>query len=765
MHVFQEVVMHAKQDVSGPKHRDSHPDQMEFYNKLEQLRPMMREEGLDRCFQFFRDEIWHREHHRHTNLVKALATDLLRGVAEEKAKDMYSDKWPSTAQIIEMLQQIGSPHAPQLAGKMILDLIEGILATTSLQIDVAKKQELLEDLVDTWIVFSRHGLNPDTSSVSTSQEAQFRLPELNGTQLRYLADRNDFLGALGLVFGHADWSNTNHFRAATLATFVLLVDSGHSNASIRLKARPFLVSVGRVLAAIPKGPSILPTILASRPQILSYAIKVWKPIVTQLNLWNSHPNAATSDMEDRIISGNFAKDVAMDPEHFQRQLSRALLMGSAAEVEATWTKYWGEKDMPDEVRATQMRRHQALFNAFILAFTAVRRTQRALDVWDAMARIGVPTTLDTWEAMLEGFKKAKNVAGLEGAWKKLLASGAQLNEKIWRTRISGLMESREPEAGLRALKELAEQSKRPNAVPFNIDVVNSVVLGLIRLNNAMPVVREVLQWASEYNAPPDIFTYNILLRPMVQEGNSAQIQRLLQLMQAQGIPPDVTTFTIFLDGIVIAGRDKSPDEKVEMYRGLVQDMESADITPNMDIIGRLIHLIIKDGQQTARHTQGAVGAILQYAKKRNIKLSRHVYTILVEYYLSQTPPAVREVDQLLSDHKLLVLNATSGLDRIFWERVVSGFAAAGEVDRAFNTVRRIQGLGTAMTLDSLHTVLQGLVNRGRTEDARELATRVAQERLAQEKVRDYGDPGRFWRHRFWGLASDYKLYKVPRALD
>lgn len=761
MDVFQEVVkQRANQDGSVGRHRDNSPDQIEFYKKLEQMKPMMAEESLHRCFQFFLNEVWSKEEYRSSDLLKIRATELLRRVAMEKAKDMYSDKWPSMAQITDMIHKIGSSHMVKVA-EMVLTLVESILACTSLQIDAAKKQQLLEDLVETWIVFSRHGLNPDTSSLSTSQEAQFRLPEINGTKLDGYVTRNDSLGALGLVFGHTVSSQNREFQAAILATFVLLVDPAHSNVSIRLKARPFLASVGRVLAAVRTSKNTLANVFKSRPQILWYVIKSWKSTVAHLSHWIPSSASATSKIEDRIIEGKFGKDVTMDPSHFQQRLSSALLMGSAASVEAVWTEYWGESDVPDEERATGMRRHPALFNAFIGAFTAIRRPQRALDVWDAMAGIGINATLDTWAAMLEGFKKAKDPAGLEGVWKKLVASGAQLNGRVWRARISGLMESREPQAGLRALKELAEQSERPGGVPFTIDVVNAAVAGLIRLN-AMPAAQEVLQWASNYEVSPDIFTYNILLRSLVRGGSAAQIESLLQLMRTEGIEPDAATFTTLLDGLVVASRDKSPEQRLTMFRTFIDDMEQAGAVANIDTLGRMIHLLIRDGQQTLHHTQGVVGAILRYAKTRNLRLSRHIYTLLVDYYFSQTPPAIEKVIELIMDPKALVLNATGGLDRVFWERVIGGFSSAGEVDRAFDLFRQIHDLGTALTLDCLETLLRCLVGRGQMTEARELVAMVAQERGASENSRERGPRGRFWRHGFWGFASDYNLFTMPK---
>lgn len=764
--MFRHAVQHHnRQDGPVTKQRDRFPDEVDFFNSLERLRPMMNDESLDRCFHFFLDKVWSKVSYRSSSLLKNRGIILMQRVAEEKSKDMYNDKWPSMAQITQITQEMGSLRPIDLSG-MIIALIESIIASSSLRADytsdeahqkaLTRKQELLEDLVDTWIIFSRNRLNPDISSLSPSQEAQFRLPEIHRIKLQMFAKQGDLSAALGLVLPNSLPSSNSNVHAAALATFVLLVDSSHSNPSIRRKAKPFLVSIGRVLAAFQtKNPS-LEKIFQPFPQTLWYVMRSWSSLITKLHQLIPSPVSVTHELEDRIINGSFGEAVALDPRHFQKRLSSALLMGDVGSVEAVWVQYWGEGDVPDERRALEMRRHPKLFDSFITVFTALRRPQRALDVWNAMTRIGIGVTLETWTAMIEGFRKAKNPVGLEGVWKKLVASGMQLDHKAWRTRVSGLMDCGEPQAGLQALKELAEQSKQRGGVSLTIESVNAAVAGLIRLN-AMTAAMEVLQWASEYGVNPDIFTYNILLRPLLQSGKTAQVESILQLMRAQGIQPDATTFTALLDGFIVSSRNKTPDERMSMMREFMDNMEKAGVNVNIDTLGRMIHLLIRDGQQTIHHTKGVVGAILEYAEKKSLRLSRHIYTILVEYYFSKNPPDVDAVNELIMDPKGLILGATGDLDRVFWERVIKGFASVGDGDRAFGLFQQINSLGTALTLDCLETLLRCLVSQDKMLEARTLAMTVAKDRRNSEQQRQIEGPHRFWRHRFWGLAHDLKL--------
>lgn len=767
--MFEKVVKQTSQpDGPAMEQRDRFASQVDFFNNLEKLRPMMKEESLDRCFQFFLDRLWSNTEYRDHGGLKNRATFLLRKVAMEKAEDMYNDKWPSTAQITHILMEIGSSNGSKVSD-MIFALVESILASGSTPVDhasveaasnpSARKQELLNDLIETWMVFSRAGLDTRESSSSTPQ---FRLPELHDVKLEGFAKRGNLSAALSAVFGLPSTPTFEKFHAAIIATFVLLLDPAYSSLPIRQKAKPFLISVARALAAIRLPQSALARVFEHRPQILWYVMKNWSPLTYQLHRWSKSPTSTTSELENRIMNGKIGEAVAVDPKHFKTQLSGALLMGDAESVENLWIEYWGVEEVPESKRAMNTRDHPEMFTSFIGAFTSLGRPHRALDVWDCMIRVGIEATLETWTAMIEGFKKAKNPVGLEGVWKKLVASGMQLDQKVWRARISGLMHCRQPQAGLQALKELAAQSTKPGGVPLTIDSINAAVIGLIRLN-AIHAAKDVLLWASKYDVRPDIFTYNSLLGPLLRDGEKEQAAELLHLMQAQGVEPDTATFTAFFEGIIVASRNKTHAQRMSLLHQLINDMEASGVKMNIDAIGRMIFLLLREGHQTVHHTKSFVGAILRYAESKGLRVSRHIYTMLVEYYFSQSPPALDEVNELIMGPQGLHLALTGGLDRVWWERLIGGFAAAGDVDRAFGLFQQIHNLGTALTLGCLETLLRGLVSQSKMDEARKLVATVMEDRRnsSQHQEEDEHQRSRFWRHGFWGFARDCNLLPSP----
>lgn len=763
--IFERVVKNQTdgQDTSATGSQELSPAILEYYNNLSRLRPMMKVESLDRCLDFFLTEIWPKAPFQDRNrLLQQRGTYLMSRIAEAKATDMDNPTLPSVARITQLFNSLDALSTSKWSNLM-MHLIKSIIDRSGEREDypsdevyetaVARKVELLDDLAESWILFQRYRLNRDTSKVQNSQETEFRLPEINEARLRYYTKYGDLVGALGLIFPDFIVQH-KQVPSVALATFVLLVDPTHTHVSARQKLQPLLTRIGRILTIVTVRQPALAKMLEPYPDILWYVLKLWQPIISGLRKATDGGKRGFL-IASGILSGKLGESAIIDTKAIQQRLTGALGMGDIAAVETEWVQYWGKNNTPDdEGRIESMKKHQGLFNYFILAFTALRHIQRAVDVWDAMERIGIKPDRETWTSMIEGCRRSKNAAGLENIWRKLMASGIPLDHKVWPTRIAGLMDCGEPEAALRALKEMARLSKAPDAIPLTIEPVNAAVVGLIRLNS-MSAAKEVLSWASDNGVEPDVFTYNLLLRPLVQDANSVQIKNLLESMCKQGVQPDGATFTVLLEGLMSSTQDTSPDEQFNAVKRLLQEIDDSGVKANMETFARMMHLVIRDGRNnTGHHTEGAVGAIYRHILQKSLRPSQHIYTMLVDYYFSQRPPAVAKVDELLVDGNGILLEAHRRLDRVFWERVIRGYAAAGKTDKAFDLFENIGNLGSALTLDCLDVLLRALVRAGQIKKAEKVVETVRLHRTRSRGHMPGGPESRFWRHRFWAFAHD-----------
>lgn len=806
LEIFKNVIgQQADRDESAAAvAKDLSPATVQFYNDLNRLRPMMNEEDIETCFGFFMTKIWPNAPNAASNrLLKQRGTYLAKKVAEAKLANPDSDSLPSFAQITQLYQHLGSLSTTKWTD-LIMGLISHVISKSSARGDyssdeayeksMAQKEELLEDLVDSWVLFHRYRLGPSDSELQTSDEAEFRLPDINGARLRTYATRGDLMGAMDMLFFDLALQH-REVPAVALATFVLLVDSTHSTVNARHRAKPLLSPIARILSEVEVRRPALVAMLDSRPAILTYVLTHWDKIVSGLRSTKvpdpvrhtrqkaqvkaaQVPKAAQVSKAVQVSKAGPAdaqKSGTSKPWFSRRAIGDALAMGDVMALEAAWLAY-ETKFAQDTHRAENRETHQKSCNDFIMAFTALRRPQRAIDVWEFMNRSGFTPTLETWTSMMEGCRRAKNPRGLENIWKRLLASGMKPDSAAWTARIDGLMVCRQPEAGLRALSDMLHHYKRPNGVLAKTDAkelipaTNAAVGGLIRLN-AMPAAKKVLLWASENSIEPDVVTYNTLLGPLVQQGDVEKVGALLKLMDENKVSPDGATWTILLDGFVNTTKATTPAEERQILEQLLAEMGGRGVMISMEMYARMIYLIVRDGRHTRHHTEGALGAVWDHMHAKGLRPSPHIYTILVEYYFAQSPPALADVNDLLAARGFN--NGGGRLDRVFWERVIKGYALAGDVDKAFTLFNKVSNLGAGITLETLEALLRSLVGRRMMDEARTVVDKVREHRTSSQGEFADGEMvggvmpvgtersrGRYWNHGFWAFAHDQGLLSM-----
>lgn len=734
---------------------------------------MMKTESLETCIEYFFTEVWAScPFEGRKGLLKQRGTFLMSRVVEAKLKDLDNERLPSISRCMQVFHELDNLSLTKCADA-IMSLILAVDAIGKVEKNntgaearkkaLEKKQVLLHDIVDSWIVYHRHCLAPNKTA--------FRFPNINKQLLNTYGESNDLLRALGLMFPRRYLVNSKVLPAVAIASFVILTDPHHTSLDIQQKAKPLLQPLGQILATVFVRQETLRYLINSYPDVLKYVLRRWKSVVTQLRQTN----------DPYVVEGT--ETIAKNPSSstvIQNQVTAALKMGDVEAIESAWRQLWGTEVRPDGDRTRELKGNQELFHYFITAFTAFHRPQRSVDVWDSMVSIGIKPTLKTWTALIEGCRRSKNAIGLENVWKKLIATGAELDDAVWSARIVGLVDCRQPEAGLRALDEMLRLSKLKPDDPAvakltrKIVSVNAAVAALIRIN-AMSAATKVLAWASENGIEPDLTTYNTLLRPMVQQGNAEQVDCLLKMMKEQDVQPDAATFTVLLDGLIGSTKDDSPDEQVQMVTRLFSDMEAAGVQANMETFARMMHLLLcaPEGDSSA-----AVDAIRGFIRKKGLKASPYIYTILTEHYFSQTPPNLKAIDDLMKEGgymledgslQLVVLeHGRRGLDRVFWERMIKGYATVGEVDQAYRLFGQISNLGSALTMDTLEILLRALVGARRFDEARRTVEIVV---LHRQRSDVYGTAntgafaeadggegarirGRHWRHGFWAFAME-----------
>ncbi|EOO02224.1 putative glutathione s-transferase protein [Phaeoacremonium minimum UCRPA7] len=246
---------------------------------------------------------------------------------------------------------------------------------------------------------------------------------------------------------------------------------------------------------------------------------------------------------------------------------------------------------------------------------------------------------------------------------------------------------------------------------------------------------------------------------MIRQGLTEEVGTIFKMMKEQGIQADVATFTIVLDGSLSQLDEQSSEKQVETVMRVLSEMEAAGIEANMETYGKMMYLLLREGDRA----RDSVKAVLAHIWGKGLELSSHIYTILVEHYFSREPPDLDAVRDLIQSRGLV--NKSGTTDLVFWERVIKGYAHAGDTASAMDIFERIDSFGAAVTLSTLEVLLRALVHFREAEQAQKLVDTVLSHRDRFMSDTTGNTDSRFWRHGFWGFAMDNGLVRESLLRD
>jgi pentatricopeptide repeat protein len=681
-------------------------------------------------------------------------------VSSDKPNDFESRDLPSVTRISQILLELGLLE-PKAWAAMTTQLLQQICRISTAPGDyttiesyenaMGRRAFLLQDLIGNWKIFDVPRLVALRAGDAAKAAQEPRPSSLDMKTISWNSKKGRPHLSIAALFPQYAPNQLQTATHAAIATFVLFSDPyNRTDRTMRPEIASFVDAVGTILSRRPPRKDHLSSMFEGYPDLRRYIAKRWPTVLPQLT------GSSKSQSTDLKLKGeNVSRTQTMGAIH--RQIGQALKTRSLEAVGRTWKDFWGEAQTPSLERTGQLRSNPELFNYFIMAYMGMRQPKRAIDVWNCMVQIGIAPTLKTWNAMIDGCRRARNPTGLKAVWQKLTASGTQLDIPIWTARVSGLIELGEPEAGLAALDEMARlwnesvsSGKNSTAVRPTIQPVNAALVGLLRLDR-VAVAKSLLGWAARQGIQPDIFTFNTLLRPMVRQGHSSEVSNIFAMMKKQNVEPDVATFTILLEGALSDMGDKSPEQQVEALTEMLRDIEASGIQANMITYAKMIHVLLQQGDRAGE----SVKAVLAHIWGQGLELTSHIYTMLAEHYFSRSPPDSQAVTALITSRGL---ERNRDIDRVFWERVIKGYCEVGEVDKALELFERLDAQGSRIALSTLHELLVALVRADRREAAAKMVD-VAWRLREQPDAAMAGDGARFWKHRFWHRAQEYGLLK------
>lgn len=738
--------------------------------------------------------------------------DLMKKMVVVKKDAMLDTKLPSVAEIFQVyvdIEELKPKEWAEVVGELVQTLIgmststEDYPSIEAYERHLATRASMLNDLVKSWKVLSTPAIYNITTPPPDRELADgFWFPTFNEFVINKFAKSNDFSAAFSSVFPRYHFNQLGAPVAAlTIATYVLLQDRVRSNANARRSTARFMSNVAYLIARVEITDDALQNLFSKTfPGLKDYIMSEWPEVKAQLKdmaetggesrIHNRSSNSYTST--SKSLKGNLSP--------LAHRVTQAYYARNLGEVDRVWEETVGlEKNLSQE-RIALLRENVDLINSFVNVYMASSHPGKALAAWNVLKKIGLRPDLKTWNAMLDGCKKARNVNGIKNIWAKLVGAGIKLDIPIWTTRVSGLVESGDIEGGLQALEEMATlwkqslKDQKKHAVQPTIEPVNAALAGLTRHKRTQAVER-LLGWANRQGLKPDIFTFNTILRPMIREERREDVQRLFAMMNKQGVRADAATFTIVLDAALTRIELSSSsllkdfeEAQKEAVAHVLSQMEAVGLETNLYTYGKMIYLLLQSGGDRA---QEAIKAVLGHLWENGHELSPHIYTMLAEHYFARRPPDLASVDALLRRQGLLQRQvsgdsststhnsdgsnndgddssasaAATGrdlpeMDRVFHDRVVKGYAlAADDPGSALDLFYRLSAAGYLVTLGTQVELLRALLRHGRWDDARALVDHTKKRFKLDGDGATTGDlfagdeNASFSNHGFWTIAE------------
>ncbi|KAI1755396.1 hypothetical protein F4782DRAFT_488391 [Xylaria castorea] len=683
---------------------------------------------------------------------------LLEKLVAAKKADMITDTLPTAADIFQIYAEVGELKPRQwvtLVGELVQCIVNMDPAAKTQSIleyegQLALREAMLADLVESWKVLSlpRHAISPEGENELTNS---FWFPRLDKFSLMKYAKKGDFSAAFSTLFPQYPRNQLGTPVAVlAIATYALLHDSERCSVDVRNNATRFMTKVEHLITFVDYHDATLQREIASVfPGLEGYVMGLWPKIRAFLKQRRASEDGSTEVY--RILASN---DKPQEIRFFNaasigRRLEKSHPTRNSGEIDRLWEEFVGsDKTIPEE-RAAQIRENPHLIDSFIKTRMTFNQPDKAITAWNVLGKVGLKPSLRTWNLMLDGLSKAGNINGLKNIWTKLAKSGMTLDTAIWTTRVAGLIRCGDIEGGLHALEEMARLwDKDPNktAVKPTIEPVNAALVGLIH-RKQHDVAEKLLVWAGRKGIEPDIFTFNTMLRSLIRAGNrDDDVAKLFATMRSQGVRANEATSTIVLDASFSKGEVRDPEDQANIVADVASAMAAAGLELNMQTYGKMIYLLLRSNATVA------ATAVVNHLYKRNLELSPHIYTMLIENCFAQNPPALDTVQLFVKRRRHLDFD---DVDHIFYDRVIRGYIQVGETSAALDVYKHVVGSGASMSLSALNDLLRALLRQDHRQEAREMVNR--EKKRFEKQNPDPEEHARYWGHQFWVLARRYDL--------
>lgn len=312
--------------------------------------------------------------------------------------------------------------------------------------------------------------------------------------------------------------------------------------------------------------------------------------------------------------------------------------------------------------------------------------------------------------------------------------------------VSGFCKNNEAVEARTVLHEMLGNGFEPNVAIFTT-VINSFC-GRGRLRDAYEVFDEM----SKVGCQPTINTYNCLLKGLCYVGRVEEAYDLLGTIKQSTIKPDIYTYTAMMDGFCKVGRSKEALElldealvmeltpNVVMYNtlfngnfkegkpllgfGVLKRMRESDCRPDYISYSTLLHGLLKWGK--------ARPAVVVY--KEMVGAGYRVDERMMNTLLRCLCRHSRKEKEVVDDACNLFEEMKNGSYAVYqdgYELVVEAMCSGREVERAFEALNEMIGIGFSPKTFTFNIVIHALCRGGEVDKALAVLTLMHRDRKAR----------------------------------
>lgn len=278
------------------------------------------------------------------------------------------------------------------------------------------------------------------------------------------------------------------------------------------------------------------------------------------------------------------------------------------------------------------------WSTYLKACLKSRQMELAERLWDDMTKFNVPTTMDVWTALLEGYAELRmSDRGLQ-TWEMMEKQNLVPSIMAHRALIFCLFNSGLPDQAMRFFARFESQVKagRHSTKDQEALILYNTVLHWLLLNTRVSDAEALFDRMKQQGPKPDVVSYNSWMRYHARTGHLGALAALLEEMSSAGIKEDVVTYTTILTALL----PKDPNASQTVFNL----MKKRGIEANVHMYTAVIDSLMK--QETVVALDAAFDMLqkMEAENAENVRPNAITYTTVLcgLHRYRWTNPAVAE---------------------------------------------------------------------------------------------------------------------------